>query len=242
MSTPSRCPTCSFALPEGASRCPQCGRVFGEGNRCPHCHAIAAVRPSEDGYACAACGKPRPLTPETTLAPDLASRMRQRLERALGVASITLAVLLAAGTTMILGTSVTPLVVATLVAALGVGLAARLFASASARDRALAEHVRTARREQAKRLLLTSASTAEELAQRLGTSEAEAERLATELASNPRSNVDAFVDEEIGVVRYGRRDRLPAVRVAAPDEEDRELAADEEDRARQKVEREAGAP
>ena len=61
------CPTCGTALPAGAQRCPGCGRVFGEDNRCPHCHAIAAVRAVGDGYVCTACSKPRERKPLTTV-------------------------------------------------------------------------------------------------------------------------------------------------------------------------------
>ncbi|MCZ7683272.1 MAG: hypothetical protein M5U28_32530 [Sandaracinaceae bacterium] len=57
--TPERCPTCGTSVPEGAPRCPGCGRVFGEANRCPHCHAVAAVIPRGGITVCAACGKPR---------------------------------------------------------------------------------------------------------------------------------------------------------------------------------------
>jgi hypothetical protein len=57
--SPERCPTCRTAVPEGAARCPACGRVFGEENRCPHCHAVAAVRQRGGVTVCAACGKPR---------------------------------------------------------------------------------------------------------------------------------------------------------------------------------------
>lgn len=65
--SPTHCPTCSALLPSGATRCPACGSVWGEANRCPHCHAIAAVRPAAEGYLCVACGKPRDAGPGTTI-------------------------------------------------------------------------------------------------------------------------------------------------------------------------------
>src|SRR5688572_25702141 len=65
--TPAKCPTCGTGLAPDAVRCPQCGRVFGEANRCPHCNAIAAVRRTGAGYACVACGKPREVLPSTTV-------------------------------------------------------------------------------------------------------------------------------------------------------------------------------
>ncbi len=62
-----RCPTCGRENASHAERCVQCGRVFGEDNRCPHCNAIAAVRASGSGYVCVACGKDRPPRPNMTI-------------------------------------------------------------------------------------------------------------------------------------------------------------------------------
>lgn len=234
----NKCPTCGFSLKDAATRCPQCGRVFGEGNRCPHCYAVAAVRPSDDGFVCAACGKPRPLTPQTTLAPGLMSHMRQRLLRAFGMLAITLAIVSAAGSTMVLGTGVAGILTAIVVAAIGALVGGRMLSLASASDRVLAEHARAAKLDQAKRLLLAKSATSEELAQRLGTSEAEAEALATELAANDRTGIDAHVDEREGVLRYGRRDALPALRVEPPDEGDAEDDAAEQDASDEEAESE----
>ena len=49
--------------------------MFGEDNRCPHCNAIAAVKPSGEGYVCIACGKPRDRMPGTTVLGEPDSRM-----------------------------------------------------------------------------------------------------------------------------------------------------------------------
>ncbi len=57
---PEVCPSCGTKVPEGRTRCPGCGKVFGEDNRCPSCHAVAGVVPTAGGgYACAACSAPR---------------------------------------------------------------------------------------------------------------------------------------------------------------------------------------
>lgn len=57
---PAKCTACDAAIPAGRDRCPSCGKVYGEWNRCPSCHAIAAVHEARRGmYVCAACGKPR---------------------------------------------------------------------------------------------------------------------------------------------------------------------------------------
>ena len=49
--------------------------MFGEANRCPHCNAIAAVKPSGEGYVCIACGKPRDRLPGTTVLGEPDARM-----------------------------------------------------------------------------------------------------------------------------------------------------------------------
>lgn len=64
---PTNCPACGTSVPPGATRCPACGRVFGEVNRCPSCNAIAAVRQTQDGFVCAACGAPREVRPGTNV-------------------------------------------------------------------------------------------------------------------------------------------------------------------------------
>lgn len=64
---PEVCPVCGTRIPQGASRCPGCSRVFGEVNRCPHCHAVAGVRARGNGYVCVACNKPREWKPGTSI-------------------------------------------------------------------------------------------------------------------------------------------------------------------------------
>ncbi|MCA9574146.1 MAG: zinc ribbon domain-containing protein [Polyangiales bacterium] len=64
---PAVCPVCSTPIPSGATRCPGCARVFGEDNRCPHCHAVAGVRARGGGYVCVACNKPRTVKPGTVV-------------------------------------------------------------------------------------------------------------------------------------------------------------------------------
>ncbi|MEM9189052.1 MAG: hypothetical protein AAGF12_07740 [Myxococcota bacterium] len=56
---PTECPTCGTKVIEGRTRCHACGQVFGEDNRCPHCHALAAAVQTSRGLTCAACGGPR---------------------------------------------------------------------------------------------------------------------------------------------------------------------------------------
>ncbi len=57
-------------LAPGAMRCPGCGRTIGEINRCPSCQAVAAVKPTNDGYACTACNAPRTFVPGMRVVED----------------------------------------------------------------------------------------------------------------------------------------------------------------------------
>jgi hypothetical protein len=54
------CRNCGQALPSGKSVCTSCGAAQGEGNRCPHCNAVADVAPHPAlGFRCLVCGGPR---------------------------------------------------------------------------------------------------------------------------------------------------------------------------------------
>ena len=230
MTTP--CPTCSFAVPDGATKCPQCGRVFGEANRCPHCHAIAAARPSGKGFVCSACGKPRKLEPGTTIA-GLAptetglTAPRRRGLRLLGGLAMALAVFGAAMATAILGTGALGVAAAIVVGSIGAFTGVRLLQRADAMERSVTEHLAQNRTERARQILVERTSTVPELARQLGTSEAEADAIATKLAAEERDGIRAELDESVGVVRYGRKSEVPPVRVEDPDAGEREAADDD---------------
>jgi hypothetical protein len=52
-----KCPACSKALENDATRCPHCGLALGEHQRCPHCHAVADVEISAEArFVCSVCG------------------------------------------------------------------------------------------------------------------------------------------------------------------------------------------
>jgi len=240
------CPTCHFSVPEGAEKCPQCGRVFGEVNRCPHCHAIAAVRAAGSSYVCVACGKPRTLKPGTTLAataPDADGRSRPRRLglRALAGLFLATAVMGAALSTAILGTGFVGIATAVLVGSLGAFAGVRVLRHISGLDQQLDEHAAASRAEAAKQVLLERSSTVPELASRLGTSEQEADVIASRLAADDTSGVVADLDETEGVLRFGpRRAPIAPTRAADPDaqeasEADEEDAESEAQAARAKV-------
>lgn len=69
-SVPERCTVCDTPIVAGESRCRACGKVYGEDNVCPHCHATAAVVAGSGGYTCAACGRPREKRPGTVVLED----------------------------------------------------------------------------------------------------------------------------------------------------------------------------
>lgn len=253
MAAGSPCPTCRFLVPEAAERCPQCGRVFGEANRCPHCHAVAAVRPTSRGYVCAACGKPRALLPGTTLAGAAISARatvppRRRGLRVAGGLLLALSVVGAAMSTAVLGTSAAGLVVAAAFAAVGALAGFRLLRRASMLDREVDEARVASRMLAAKQLLLERGPfTVRELAEKLGTTDAEADAIASRLAADDTTGVTAEVDESVGLLRFGKRRELAArARVLDPDasealpDETEQVGEDAAPGAVRRREREAG--
>ncbi|MGE0786873.1 MAG: hypothetical protein AB7S26_14470 [Sandaracinaceae bacterium] len=254
MSTPSSCPTCATRVPEGATRCPGCGRVFGEENRCPSCNAIAAVIVKGQKTVCAACGKPRagnvtldgraPSDLEVPLRPSrqgveagtsaMMLRARSRTQRLFGTFTVAGGVLAAAGAMMVVG-GAWGLALALLVGAIGVGSGAFALRAGArsmerARDRVRASQqasLRDAARETAGRI---SAARAAEV---LGVSVEDADRALTEMIGDG-SAVDVEVDDD-GRITYVFAGLAPTsgVRVgidpsddeAEPDELDADPAA-----------------
>jgi hypothetical protein len=237
---PERCPTCGTQVPPGAARCPGCGRVFGEDNRCPHCHAIAAVRPDGDGYVCVACGKPRTRKPLTTVLGEEPGRaslvprpvsMRGRALRTAGTASVAAAIAGAALATVVLGTGVVGIATAAAVGAVFVLLGLRFFRRASGVDeeaRALDQKTAAAKVHGAA-ARLGGDVTAAQVAEQLGVSVEEADRALTAMADGTKVTVE--VDTDTGTVHYVFAEILaakPKVRVAPSEPEAEEAAAKEE--------------
>lgn len=228
---PEKCPTCSTAIPEGAVRCPGCGRVFGEDNRCPHCHAIAAVRAVGGGYACLACGKPRERLPSTTVQgePDARSSVvplapvgtpRTGALGGVGAAAAVAGLLLAGASLGVLGTTGLGLVVAlagALVALGGLGLA-RAGRSRQAR-------LEAQRRKAIEARILALAAkrqgdlTVKDVAGALRIPEALADDVLTRMSDG--TTITAEVDESVGVLHFRFVDLVPALpktRVEVPAE------------------------
>ncbi len=260
--SPERCPTCSTVVPDGAERCPGCGRVFGEANRCPHCHAIAAVIDRGSKTVCAACGKPRvgatvlggtpkgagaaPRTREgqNESTSAMLLRARGRTQRGAGIIALAIGVFAAAALAMIvpgaLGLGLAAAMGALFVAvgALAVRGGARSMEEARRRDRRATElALLEAARAAGGRLTATEAAAA------LRVSVEEADAQLTDLVGDG-SRVDVDVDDE-GVLRYVFRElatsqvkvRVDASDDAGPPEEPHELEAEAERAERSREER-----
>ncbi|MCB9593421.1 MAG: zinc ribbon domain-containing protein [Sandaracinaceae bacterium] len=229
----THCPTCRTEIPAGAVRCPGCGRVFGEENRCPHCHAIAAVIERRGKTYCAACGKPRvgavtlrgdkargSIVPTSRAAREagtaaMLTRARGRTQRAFGIFALA-AGIAAAATVAALVPGGAGIGLALLVGLLGVGAGAfsiRSGARNMERARGIGDEVgREAVRDLAKKKggVLSAAQTAEAL----GLSVEDADAVLTSLVGDG-SEVDVEIDDQGGVayVFHELRARGAQVRV-----------------------------
>jgi len=232
---PDVCPTCGTGVPAGATRCPGCGRVFGEANRCPHCHAIAGVLRRGQGTVCAACGKPRSVGPGTVVldggpgagpSAALAPRTRGLGARALGVGALGMGILGAAVAAVALPGAV-GLVAALVVGGVGVALGATALRAGArqagrARDRATERALLDLARAEGGRLSATR------VAERLGWTTREADAALTDLVDEVRVSLEVepdgrltYVFKEIAADRDAPGATAgPRVRVAAePGEE-----------------------
>ena len=219
---PAKCVACDTAIPAGRDRCPGCGKVYGEWNRCPSCHAIAAVHEARRGfYVCAACSAPRSRQHGTPVDSQFADELSQRswMTRAgswalwplgivsFGVATIALGIGQLFESTIPYATAFGGLFgvlgVTTLFFARRLGKRAQALRAQARQERVLS-HVMRAR----------AAITAGEAAQALHIRAVEADAALTELAKTGKLDLD--VDER-GTVRYRvlteeelRRRGLPA--------------------------------
>lgn len=245
---PASCPTCGTAVPAGATRCPGCGRVFGEANRCPHCNAIAAVRRKGAGYVCVACGGERELGPGTTVlgdegpsrveqltvdGVDPASRALARLVRFGGVLLVAAAAVAGAVAFAVPGAPVAVMMVAA--AALGIGGVTAMSQASRVESRARERRRRALERRvlglaEAHGGELTATLAAKEL--HLGLTEADA--VLTAMADGARVAVEVDGD---GIVHYVFRELRaagPRVRVDASAADGDDIEAE----AAERVERE----
>lgn len=238
----SRCPACGASVPAGRPRCPQCGRVQGEENRCPHCHAVAAVMPAGAGFVCAACNGPREKLPGTvvferpalpvsrsSLAPKAASPGAQAagFDRNAGDGAHAAATFLKAGGVVFFGAAAITLAAAVLVAslpgsailgvaALGFGFGGGLFLRGGRSQKRKGDDAKVAALETA---LLRVAEkhgavlTASDAARELGISVQDADRALTRMSDGTRVSLE--VDDE-GLIRYEFRELAAMGRRSVP--------------------------
>lgn len=228
-------------------RCPGCGRTLGEINRCPYCQAVAAVKPTPDGYACTACNAPREfkdgmrVVADTSLTPGITPNIvpkAKSIAASGGAFGLRLFAVVAAVGGLVSG-GLVALVASTGIGALvGMGLAGSgLFVAAlsayfasrvATRARSLEstghelDVLRLAERHGGELF-------ATDVARHLGISSSEADAILTSLADGSR--VAPEVTPE-GLVKYvfrevARRSLGPRVRVADPEAqaEEAELVA-----------------
>lgn len=205
-----KCPSCRSALPPGVDRCPACGTVWGEDNRCPACHALAGVRATRDGFVCAACSAPRPRLPGTTLvgarpASPVAERGKATGLRVLGALAIGSGVLFATLTAAVVG-GVAGVIGAAAVGALGVGGGMWLMRRSSRPEERAQAHVDASLQDLAaqRQGLLR----AKDVAAALGISEAAAEQRLQAVADG--LSVGTEVSDE-GELVYRFYDAVPGV-------------------------------
>ncbi|MCS6858401.1 MAG: zinc ribbon domain-containing protein [Sandaracinaceae bacterium] len=206
------CPTCAFPVQEGASRCPQCGRVFGEANRCPHCGAVAAVRPRGKRYLCLACGRERPFVPGMVVVEPKDAALQVIMLRGLGGLSLGTGVLALLAILGVFGFNAWTIVAGGLLGGVPIAIALLLFALARKTKSSENENLEA----KVRRLLRSQTLTAKELGKALGITEEEADRIASELAARGDDGIGAHLDEKEGVLRFGV---MPRVRVAEPEED-----------------------
>jgi hypothetical protein len=236
--TPATCPTCSTVVPEGAAKCVGCGQVFGEANRCPHCNAIAAVRPASGGHACMACGKPRNAGPGVTVfrSKGAGARAKSTGKRTLGIFALAAGVFGAIAVAAAIPTAI-GLVFAGVIGAVGVGvgaLAMRSGASGGAASGPEENRILSLAEEKGGVLTVT------DVARALGVTQAEADTLLSGMADGSRVWAEVTTD---GMMRYEFRElmarRGPQVRVADELAERIEMTAEQHELAEAEREVEA---
>lgn len=226
MAAPTECPTCGTAVPAGANRCIACGKVFGEDNRCPHCHALAGVVVRSGGFACAACGGAREKKPGTVVlggggagggrgAPmNVAVRRGASVGlRTFGALGIGTGVVLAALAAMIVP-GAAGLVIALILGGAAVGGGAAMLRAGSKHSTEADRQERTRHERSVFELAEQSDGdlTVTETARALGVPVAEADRLLTDMADGSRVTVEVDPD---GVVHYVFRELRRAAPAAA---------------------------
>lgn len=229
---PAPCPTCGAALEDGAPRCRACGRVFGPDNHCAECNAFAAVRITDTGFVCVACGAPRERLARTVVlgakahggipkpTPSAAVITARVASGALGIGALSSAAVGIVGATTWAFLADGPWAWAGVALSALVGGGASLgFWRLSRAARRHATQTERARRELALFALAERSDgdlTATEVARHFGVTSVEAEAMLTAIADGTRVRMEIDSD---GLVRFDFHELAstpPPVRVRAP--------------------------
>lgn len=224
----STCTACNadafVADGSGGGICSRCGYASGEGNRCPHCGAVARIEGSGLAAVCAICGGPR--VPSNLGGDDTANALREQKTalsnaRTASVATVVQAVFAAFATLIGLGLAPESILGKALVVVLA---AVPLFLAMRSRGRAT--KARSQARDAADRAWRGAAEDAASrskegvtvpgLAKALGIEKAHADKLLTELTVHDRTRIDVGDDAE---VRYSA---APGPRIGVPEAQVRE--------------------
>lgn len=246
------CKVCGSPHPLHAGECRQCGAVYDEASRCPHCRALAGTELRSGRHVCRICGGPRiPATDrrvqrrgreKQALVEARATRARARRRAALAVLA-ALFTLLSALVAVTLGWLELPLVTVSWLAS-GLWLATMLVAWNRARA------ARSAAQEAEERAWVDVTEdavasfpevTERDVGELLGVAPDRAEALLTRLVRQDR--VDSEIDDDARIVFRRPRSRLdgPSLRLRVDElseelEDDASETADEQEtRGRSRV-------
>lgn len=213
--------------------CGRCGYASGEGNRCPHCNAVARVEPKGAGasltWVCGVCGGPRmpqgvsaPAALEPLREAKASQRLAQRSRAAfwlfVPIALFMVLVLAAAWPAALVGK-----LILLILAAVPVALAARARGRAGNATAKANEALDRAWLAAAEAVAAGAKSgvTVAELAKRLTIDPTRAEKLLTQLAVHDRTRIDVDDDAE---VRYSIATDVDTSKVRVGSSEDQFLA------------------
>lgn len=194
----SACSVCSAPMPDGSSKCEQCGATRGKEHQCPFCRAIAEpVAHPRMRFVCPVCGAPRVPARDKDFAPT--KQLAAHLARARSAASSqttwkvaapaaagfgVLALLLLVGVASIASPPTVALIVAALVTSMPFIFAALAWRNAGVREKEVSAELDAAWLEAAKSLAkLRGTVTASLLRDAFGVDDTEAQSLASRLGA-----------------------------------------------------------
>jgi hypothetical protein len=231
--SPVTCSVCGASLPDGASKCEQCGASHGQHNRCPFCRSVAEPVPHPRlRYACPACGAPRirvqakDFRPSDALQAHLAkarsassSQTTWKVASAAAAAFGVLATLLLTGVIMIASPPSFAVLMAAVVTSLPFVFALLGWRNALRRSAELETELDASWLEAARTLAQTRETiTASTLGEALGMDQESARHIASRLAASSEVSTDVTDSGELALsIRSPGRVRVAAAADASAD-------------------------